>query len=442
MKVAPLTGKAQRAVTLATGAINIWEGSVRSGKTVSSLLAWMAYLRVGPPGNVVLAAKTERTARRNIIDPLVEMLGPRRVRYNAGTGVLELMDRRVYIVGANDERAQDKIRGLTLVCAYVDEASTMPESFWAMLLTRLSVEGARVFATTNPEGPRHWLLIDYLKRASLHLTGEGVVRHVPVDLEDDQGAIDLHRFSFRLTDNPNLPQSYLDSVQRMYTGLWRRRYILGEWVAADGAVYEMFDPDLHVVDILPPITRWVALGVDYGTTNPFTALLLGQGADNRLYVVAEYGYDSRVTRRAKTDGEYSRDLVAWLERVRVPHARPPFYGVRPQWICVDPSAASFIHQLHRDGLTPTPARNDVIDGIRMVGSLFTADRLRIHRSCTGLLDELPGYVWDPKKTEIGQDVPIKLDDHYCDALRYGIATVEAQWRALLRRPILTLENAA
>ncbi len=437
MRVAPLTGKARRAVALATADVNVWEGSVRSGKTVSSLLAWMQFVRTGPAGNLLMTGKTERTLRRNIIDPIVEMLGPNRVQINSGAGELTLFDRKIYLAGANDERSQDKIRGLTLAGAYIDEASTAPESFWAMLLTRMSVEGARLYATTNPEGPRHWLKVDYLDRACLHLTGPGDLRKKPIDPDDDtnRGPTNLHRFSFRLTDNPNLPPGYVDAMMRQFTGLWRRRYIDGDWVAADGAIYETFDPDIHVVDALPPIVRWLACGVDYGTTNPFAALMVGVGADNRLYVVSEYRYDSTYTRRTKTDGEYSQDMLGWLGKIRVPHSKPAVYGVHPQWLCVDPSAASFVAQMYRDGLTPTPARNSVNDGIRQVAMLLAADRLRVHRSCTGLIDEIPGYVWDPKKTEDGIDAPLKADDHSCDALRYAIATTEVIWRPLLKRPL-------
>jgi PBSX family phage terminase large subunit len=435
--VRPLTGKARRAFQLAQAPINIWEGSVRSSKTVGSLIRWTQYVRDAPDGPLLLTGKTERTAHRNIIDPLMNMLGQRRCHYNVGTGELTMLDRKIFVVGANDERAQDKIRGLTLAGAYVDEISTMPESFFSMLLTRFSVEGAMLFGTTNPEGPRHWLKVNWLDRACLHVRGDGQVAVQPLgDVLDGTGAMRLHRFSFRLTDNPYLPPGYLDMVQRQYTGLWRRRFIDGEWVAADGVIYDNFDHQRHVVQTLPPILKWLSLGIDYGTSAPFAALLIGVGADNRLYVCGEYRYESALHRRTKTDGEYSAELSAWLDTFPIPDSEPQLYGVRPQWTCVDPSATSFITQLYRDGrLTPTQANNSVLDGIRLVSMLIGLDRLRVHASCTGLLGELPGYVWDPKATEKGEDAPYKDQDHSADALRYGLATTEALWRTLLLKPI-------
>lgn len=435
--VEPLQGKARRSYHLARAPINIWEGTVRTGKTIGSLLRWAEYVRTGPAGPLLLTGKTERTALRNIIDPLTEMFGPKRIHFTSGIGELTMFGRTVYVVGANDERAQDKIRGLTLAGAYADEISTMPESFFQMLNTRFSVEGAQLFGTTNPEGPQHWLKVKWLDRACLHLTGDGqLVTRRPGKSLDGTGPIRLHRFSFRLPDNPYLPPGYVDNLLRTYTGLWRRRLILGEWVAADGAIYDSFDADRHVVDELPPIVRWIGVGVDYGTSNPFAALLLGQGVDNRLYLVSEYRYESSAHRRTKTDAEYSAEVSAWLDTIPIPGSDPVVYGVRPQWTAVDPSALSFVTQLYRDGrLTPTRAENSVIDGIRLVSMLLGIDRLRIHRSCAGLLKELPGYVWDPDETKKGIDAPLKVADHSCDALRYVIATTEAIWRTVIAKPI-------
>lgn len=437
MSVQPLQGKAARAVTLCSARINVWEGSVRSGKTVSSILAWLAFVLHGPAGNLLMVGKTERTLRRNIIDPIIEWLGPARARYVAGTGELFICGRRIYLVGANDERAQDKIRGLTLVGAYVDEASLLPESFWSMLLSRLSVAGSRLYATTNPDGPAHWLLRDFLSRARLWLTGAGelITREVPAE-PGPGDPLDLARFSFRLDDNLTLDPDYVASLKREYVGLWHRRFILGEWVVAEGAVFPMFDPGRHVVSSLPRIDRWLALGVDHGTTNPFAALLLGVGHNpatgrNALYLAREWRHDSRRERRQMTDAEYSAALTTWLAELRTDPTGPA--GVRVERLYYDPSAAGFGLQLYRDGVSNTAhANNDVLPGLQLMASLMQAGDLVIHESCTGLVDELPGYCWDDKKQEKGEDAPIKVADHSIDAARYAVASTEPLWRPLLR----------
>lgn len=427
MGVAPLTGKGLESVKLATARLNLWEGSVRSSKTVSSLIRWIKFVREAPPGNLLMTGKTERTLKRNVIDPLTQWLGPTRCKLVAGSGELWLLGRRVYVAGANDERAQDKIRGLSLLGAYVDEMSTLPESYWSMLLTRLSDDGAQLFGTTNPDSPAHWLMRDYLDRSSVWLDHAGQLQR-----SADEGALDLARFSFRLADNPHLSATYIDSLAKEFTGLWRKRYIEGLWVAAEGAIYDMWDPDHMVVDIIPPITSWLCVSLDYGTTNPFHAVLLGLGADSCLYVVSEWRHDSRQKHRQLTDAEYSQQLRQWLQEVPVPASRRPdgtwMRGVQPHYVIVDPSAASMRTQLHRDGMSPVLGNNEVLDGIRTVSSLLAADKLKISRDCPALIAEMPAYSWDSDATKKGEDKPVKVADHGVDALRYAVMTTRSLWQ--------------
>lgn len=427
----PLTGKALRATQLAAARGNLWEGAVRSGKTIGSIMVWLKYIRTGPPGNLLMVGKTERTLKRNIIDIIVHMVGARRCTYRAGAGEVVIFGRTIYVAGANDEKAVDKIKGLTLAGAYMDEVTTYPETFFRMLETRLSVAGAQWFGTTNPEGPMHWLKKEYLDRARLHIRRDGTL----VETQNPD-ALDLHRFSFTLDDNPTLPVEYVASLKLSHQGLFYRRYILGEWCLAEGVIYDAFDEARHVIDVVPDITRWLCVGLDYGTVNPFSALLIGMGADSRMYVASEYRHDSRTAHRQLTDAQYSLGVQQWLSS----HEHRGVKGVAPEWIFVDPSAASFMTQLWADGVPGVaPADNDVKDGIRSVSTAFGGGLLSIHRSCRGLLEELPSYVWDEKASERGEDKPLKLNDHSCDALRYGLHSTVHEWRHLVRA---SLEVAA
>ncbi|MFF6829632.1 PBSX family phage terminase large subunit [Streptomyces longwoodensis] len=428
----PLAGKALRATQLAAARGNLWEGAVRSGKTIGSIMVWLRYVRTGPPGALLMVGKTERTLKRNIIDVIVQMIGKKRCDYRAGAGEVVIFGRTIYVAGANDERAADKIKGLTLAGAYLDEVTTYPETFFQMLETRLSVEGAQWFGTTNPEGPNHWLKRQILDRARVHLRRDGTLVE-----SQSPDVLDVARFSFILDDNPSLPAAYIDSLKRSHQGLFFRRYILGEWCLAEGVIYDSFDESKHVVDLVPDISRWMCVGLDYGTVNPFAALLIGIGADSRLYVASEYRHDSRVAKRQLTDAQYSVGVRRWLAS----HEHRGQKGVRPSWVFVDPSAASFMTQLWSDGLPGVAkADNEVKDGIRSVSSAFGADLLSIHRSCTGLLEELPAYVWDAKASAKGIDQPLKVDDHSVDGLRYGLHSSVNEWRHLL--PKTALEVAA
>lgn len=404
--------------------IALWSGAVSSGKTIASLLAFLLRLAVSPDqGLVVIVGRSLNTIERNLLDPLqsAHLFGPlaRHVHHTAGSTTATILGRTVHLVGASDARAEGRIRGSTIVLAYVDEATLIPQAFWMMLLSRLRVgNSSRLMATTNPDGPFHWLRTDFIRRGL------------------DVG---LHHWHFTLDDNPSLDPQVVARLKAQYTGLWYRRFILGEWCLASGAVYDMFDDTRHVVDILPTMRRWAYTGIDYGTTNAFSAVLIGYGDDDHLYAVSEYRYDSARELRQLTDAQYSVNVRRWLANVSRPHEGQR--GVQPDWIFVDPSAASFMNQLWTDHVPGiAPADNSVLDGIRSVGVALGSGLLRVHRSCEGLLSELPGYAWDERAAERGEDKPLKTADHSVDALRYALHSTAHEWRHLI--PRTDLEEAA
>ncbi|BAC73233.1 hypothetical protein AQJ43_23715 [Streptomyces avermitilis] len=421
MDLQPLTAKQRLGVQISRQhQITIYEGSVRSAKTITSLIDWLDFVRNGPPGNLLMAGKTTRTLRQNCIDELVSILGTQLCSYNEGKGVLTLLGRRIIIASGNDESSKDKIRGLSLVGAYVDELSTMPESFFSMLTSRMSDANPRLIGTSNPDSANHWLKKKYLDKARVHLTRTGEVRTPGNDL-------DLARLTFVIDDNPTLTPTYVQQRKAEYaaTPLLYKRLILGEWCIAEGAVYEVFDDQRHVVDIVPEIVQWLGVGLDYGTSNATAALLVGIGSDGCVYVTNEWRHDGH-TEEQLSDGQISQRLRTWMRTLTVPGSRDK--GIEPPRLIVDPSAASLRKQLQLDGLGSMRAHNKVLSGIRIVANLLAADKLRIHRGCTHLLDEMASYVWDPKASLLGEDKPLKQDDHSVDALRYAIKTTQHIWR--------------
>lgn len=386
--------------------INIASGSIRAGKTISTLLRWLLYVATAPiGGELAVIAKTTNTAASNVFIPLQDpnLFGAlaQHVHYTRGAPTAVILGRQIRVIGANDARAEERLRGMTCAGALVDEATLVPQPFWTQLLGRMSVPGAKLFASTNPGSPAHWLKRDF------------------IDRRDELG---IRYWHYTLEDNPSLADDYKNSIKAEFVGLWYRRFVLGEWIAAEGAIFDTWDEERHVVDTIPSIHRWVAAGVDYGTSNPFHAVILGLGVDRRLYATSEWRYDGRHQRRQLTDAEYSERVRGWLADI------PRIGPVRPQFVAVDPSAASFIAQLHRDKLTPTAANNAVLDGVRTMSSLLAAGKLLVHSSCRSLIAEIPGYSWDDKAAEKGEDKPIKVADHGIDALRYAIFTTRPLWQ--------------
>ena len=188
-----------------TARINIFEGPVRAGKSYISLLRWLDFCSNGPKGPLIICGRTDKTIKRNIISPLQELVG-NAVQYSIGKGEVNLYGRTMYVVGANDDRAEAKIRGSEFAGALLDEVSLLPENFFKMLLSRLSIEGSKLFCSTNPDSPYHWFKTDF------------------IDREDE---LDLKVFSYNIRDNPTLSEKYIKDLSAEYQGLWYKRYIEG-----------------------------------------------------------------------------------------------------------------------------------------------------------------------------------------------------------------------
>jgi len=369
------------------------EGSVRSTKTVISAQVYSDYCEnLAPDGPLAMFGKTERTLKQNVLDPLSEFLGPDFFKLNQGSAELQLCGRLNYLHGCPNLEAVSKIQGKTLAGGLADEATTYPHDVWEMIGTRFSVDGAKCIATMNPGPPRHWMKTGYLDR-----------------LEE----ANARTWHFTLDDNPFISDRVKARLKRQYTGLWYKRYILGLWVVAEGAIFDMFSEEKHVIhdDALPNNYTNIITGVDYGISNPSAFINIGLAADGpyqgKWIAFSEYFYDSRTANRQKTDSEYSADMHRFLMKA-------------PDSIEVDPSAASFKVQLAQDGFDQVAdADNAVLDGIRDVSQGFSTESLLIHDSCHNLIDSISGYVWDPKAQAKGEDKPMKIDDHPVDALRYA-----------------------
>lgn len=411
---APAVGMSPKqilAFARATGRVNIFEGAVRSGKSFA--WTWLMLTRIraaGEVGSIVLVGRSRHTVWRNVFEPLEQhpafaMFRPF-VTYRQGAPTATIFGRQVHVLGADDAASETQLRGMTVQLAFLDELTVLHQDFFKQLLARMSVEGAALFATTNPDGPAHWLKAEYLD--NLH--------KFP----------DWRRFHFTLDDNPSLGEAYKASLRAEYSGLWYRRFILGLWVAAEGAVYDMWDEHEHVVpwSELPKMTDIIGVGVDYGTTNATAAIMLGLGADKCLYLIDEWRYEPPNDAARLTDSKLSERMREWMARPHLPYHNA--HGTGP--VCVDPAAASFRVQLKEDGVHTWGAENDVLYGIRTTASLLGAGKLKVSTRCKGFLQEVTGYSWDPKATARGLDAPVKVADHSVDAARYAIASTERRWR--------------
>lgn len=387
----------------------ICDGAVRSGKTSVMSLSFVLWAMGAFERHIfAICGKTVGSAERNIIRPLQAMTYLQEhfaLSYSRSEHALTVRrgerSNTFYVFGGRDESSYTLIQGITLAGVLLDEVALMPRSFVEQALARCSVSGAKLWFNCNPDVPEHWFRKEWLLKLR------------------EKDATHLH---FRMEDNPSLSKETLEMYRNLYTGVFKKRYIDGEWTAGDGLIYDMLDPAKNTYDDAdrPSGLRWAAsryIACDYGTVNPFVLLDIYDDGET-VWVDDEYRWDSRKELRQKTDQEYVDDLQR-------------FMGEDPQYFCpvvADPSAASYTTALQRKGVYVIEGDNDVLDGIRRVSSLLGRRALKIHRRCEGLLGELSSYVWDSKAAAAGVERPVKALDHGPDALRYYVNTCLPGWR--------------
>ena len=367
----------------------ICDGSVRSGKTLSMGLGFFCWAMARFDGaQFGLCGKTIVSLRRNLLAEVVPLLRTLGLSCEEKRSENLLVVRcggrsnRFCLFGGRDEGSAALIQGVTLSGVLFDEAALMPRSFVEQACARCSVAGSKLWFNCNPEGPQHWFYREWILRAQ------------------ERRALYLH---FTMDDNPALSERIRARYKSAYSGTFYRRFILGEWTAAQGLVYDFFDEARDAADVPPEPWEALCVSVDYGTVNP-TSCGLWARKDGVWYRVDEYYYSSRQEGRQKTDAEY----VADVQKLTA--------GRRIERVIVDPSAASFIEALRRAGYRVARADNDVLDGLRVTADLLKSGKLVICRTCRSCLREMGLYCW--AGDDGGRDSPRKENDHAMDEMRY------------------------
>lgn len=394
----PFSEKTMDVLQHATARLVILHGAVRSAKTITCTVKWLEYLATGPQGDLVMLGRTRDTLQRNVLNTIRDTVGESNFKWiNKQSGELMLLGRRVYCLGASNEDAESKLRGATFAGALCDEVNLYPENVFNQLMARLSVKGAQCFCNCNPDNPSHWFYVKYMTNPKIH---------------------NKQVWKFFMEDNPALDPAYIADLKAEYSTskVWYERMVLGNWVAAEGLIYDMFDPEVHVVrnvssliDVHPNAVTWV-VACDYGTSTVMSWGLYAVLPGSRVLKVKEYYYNAQKEKRQKTDAEFGGEFQVWLN------------GLVPWMVYCDPSASSWKAELRLRGYRVRDADNDVINGIRIVGAALSSKRYLIDASCVNTIKEYQNYSWDEKASETGQDKPIKKNDHAVDTDRYAIVT--------------------
>lgn len=370
----------------------VCDGAVRSGKTLAMGLGFFLWAMSCFHGKKFgVCGKTIASLRRNVLSEILPRLTELGARWqekrseNLVTVSFRGRENQFYIFGGRDESSASLIQGITFAGVLLDEVALMPRSFVEQACARCSVAGSRIWFNCNPAGPNHWFYKTWIQEAA------------------KRNCLRMH---FTMEDNPSLTQQIRQRYQRLYTGVFYKRFVLGQWVQAEGRVYDFFTEEMTGV---PPenCDKWY-ISCDYGTVNPMSMGLWGR-CRGIWYRVKEFYFDSRAQMRQMTDGEYAQTLET-LAGDRTITA-----------VIVDPSAASFLELLRRRGWRVQKANNDVLSGIRLTSDCLKTGKIVIGPGCTDCLREMEEYVWDLK--DGSKDKVRKEHDHAMDDMRYFVSTV-------------------
>lgn len=380
--------------------INLLYGSVRSGKTWISLLKWACWIREQPINKeFLMVGKTVTTLKRNCLGLLETLIGDN-ITYSISQKKATIFGRTVWLEGANDERSESKIRGMTLLGCYIDELTQIPQDFYLMALSRLSEKGAVFLATTNPDHPKHYVKTDII----------------------DNDLLDKQVIKFLLDDNIFLDETYKENLKKEYTGVYYSRFINGDFVRAEGVVFRDFADNVekYIIDRkdVPKDLRNFSVGFDIGgNLSNYSLVASAVDRQNNVYVLKAKEILPQDLRPADVENA-AKDFISSIEKE---------YGIRANNCYVDDAYYTIINGLNDwryifDNAACIKSSMPLQDRPLMLSKLMAQGKFKLVKGeCEPLIEQLQNAVYDPKseKAVILDDGTINID--CIDGLFYSIA---------------------
>ena len=365
--------------------ILVCSGAKRSGKTY--VLTFVFLMHISKFKNkgysFIIGGTTQASIRRNILNDLEAILG-KSINLSKDNH-FKLFGNKVYCFDGANADSYKKARGFTAYGAFLNEATTLHDSFVKEVISRCSGEGARIYMDTNPENPTHSVKTDYIDKDGQMLSN---------------GQLNIKAFNFTLYDNTFLNKEYVESIEASTpTGMFYDRDILGIWVASEGVVYKDFNRDIHYIKDLNniDIVKYFC-GVDFGWEHFGSMVVVGKDINKNYYLIKEYAYQHK-------------DIEEWIDiakDIKKQYGNINFY--------CDHARPDYIDKLKRNNIRAINANKDVLEGISMIATLFKTNKLFILEDNVDIFKkEIYNYVW-----KNGKDEPVKTSDDVLDSLRYAI----------------------
>ena len=393
------SNKAQSFLYESDAFINIAHGSVRSGKTIVATFRFLLFVLESDYYEFMISGKTRDTIERNVVRDLIRMIEGRiPYKYRKFDNYIEILDKKIWLIGFSDEGATEKVRGMTIGGWYADELTSASKSTVEMAITRCSVDGAQMFWTMNPDSPYHYIYTDYITNTELLKSGTVKVWH------------------FTLEDNLHLSPRYIEELKRVNrrSEVNYKRNILGEWVIAEGVIYDTFDTQENVYHGEHPRVDEVNISSDYGVSHATVFCAIGvqyNETGNRYYLLEETYHSGEETGVSQTDSERVEDILYLQEKYH------------PRTLFLSHDASSLMAECQKDSRIKMAIEKyspNVYEDINTIQNLFNQNRFLIHESCRNSIKQAQVYAWDSKAQRQGIEKPLKVNDDCCDAWRGGI----------------------
>jgi phage terminase large subunit len=359
---------------------------VQSGKTFLGSVWSVKKFKSSPVSTGAIIAPTYKILNQSTLDKLFNLFPTLRPAYKEQKGEIELsLTKKIFTRSADNPLG---LEGMTLDWAWLDEAGMMPRLVWNVIRSRVSITGGQVLLTTTPYS-MNWIYQDF---------------YLPWKNKIDPA---LSFYTWKSTDNSKFSKKFFTAEKkRLRPEEFSRRY-LGEFQKMEGLVYDLPPEQIISPCSLPSVARFVC-GVDWGFRNP-SAILIIAVTPSAIYIIDEW------KETEKTTAEIIEVLKGFISRYDISLVFP------------DPAEPDRIKELALSGIPSQNVSKDIKGGISYVQQLIKDKKLFVFNSCENLLDEINTYHY-PEAKELFTDVPVKLNDHLLDCLRYSLHSLNLNFK--------------
>lgn len=398
-------------------------GPKGTGKSLGILQKHHLMLCKYPGAKGFMARKTRASMTNSCLDMYQKMVikPPDRVHFHKQDQQFNYPNGSIYAVIGLDN--VDRLNSSEWDFGFIQEATEATENDWEIAgacIRHGRVPYQQLAGDANPDKPTHWLKVRCDK---------GLTRMIRSTHEDNPKF-----FNPVIGDWTPEGQRYLGKLKRL-SGVRYQRLYLGEWAAAEGIVYDKWDPHVHLISRQTLPIGWEDWphywSIDFGFVHPFVWQDWMESPDGSLYLNRE------IYRTRMLVEDVTREIMALNDGLPYPRAV----------VCDHDAEGRAVFERH-SGMLTLPAYKMIKEGVEAVqtrllsrgdskaGIFLLRDALvsqdeelvdagKPYSTAT----EFDGYVWDESRNKLvnsrKEELPKDLDNHGMDALRYVIAFVDS-----------------